>query len=222
MESIITLINAATFSVLVEGVEGRFLIEEQECAQVAEFEGNRRVPHGESANIRLKQRLSPEMVELIIKQRDSVGKLKISLRSCRLIIRAEIPGEQTESVKLAAGNEYGVETGNESKEKRRLKLEVGKLLLDGKEILADLEKMDTRVDSAKAVSAELKFGIWYEKVTGTLQGTPFTQLWDETKVGAHYYKTARKADYVEVCRSGLDRLEYIKQLVLDTGGSQTE
>ena len=109
----------------------------------------------------------------------------------------------------------------EQKAKKQLKLDLGKLLLNGKDILVDLEKMDARVDSLKAVSTENKFGIWYKTVSAALQDTPFDQLWDGTKVGVDYHRTARKADYIEACRSGLDRLEYIKQLMLDMDGSQT-
>ena len=98
---------------------------------------------------------------------------------------------------------------------KQLQLDVVKLLLDGKDVLAVLEKMDARVDSVKAVDAEDKLAVWYKKATGTLQGTPFAELWDRSKVGEDYHRTARKADYIEVCRSGLDRLEYIKQLILD-------
>jgi len=105
---------------------------------------------------------------------------------------------------------------DESKEKRQLHLDLGKFLLDGKEILADLEKMNAQVDSMSAVSAELKFEIWYKDVSKTLSKTGFNQLWYKNKVGLDYRK-ARKSDYIEACKYGLDRLEYIKQLMLDKG-----
>jgi len=38
----------------------------------------------------------------------------------------------------------------------------------------------------------------------------------ENKEGLDY-KKAKKTDYVEACKYGLDRLEYIKQLMLDRG-----
>jgi hypothetical protein len=110
---------------------------------------------------------------------------------------------------------------DESKKKRQLKLDVGKLLLDGKEILVDLEKMNAQLDSMGAVSAELKFDIWYKDVSKTLQNTDYDQLRFEDKEGLDYRK-AKKSDYVEACKYGLGRLEYIKQLMFDKEGSQTE
>jgi len=111
------------------------------------------------------------------------------------------------------------QTVDESKEKRQLKLDVGKLLLDGKEILVDLEKMNGQLDAAGAASAELKFEIWYKDVSKTLQNTDYDRLWFENKEGLDYRK-AKKTDYVEACKYGLDRLEYIKQLMFDRGDSQ--
>ena len=105
---------------------------------------------------------------------------------------------------------------DESKEKRQLQMDLGRLLLDGKEILVDLEKMNAQLDSMGAVSAELKFEIWYKDVSKTLQKTDFNQLWYKNKVGLDY-REARKSDYIEACKHGLDRLEYIKQLMLDKG-----
>ena len=62
---------------------------------------------------------------------------------------------------------------DESKEKRQLKLDVGKLLLDGKEILVDLEKMNAQLDSIGAVSAELTFEMCYKAASKTLQNTNY-------------------------------------------------
>jgi len=102
----------------------------------------------------------------------------------------------------------------------RIKMSLGKLLLDGKEILVDLEKMDAKVDSFNAVSAEWKFEIWYKEVSKTLQGTDFDQLWDKDRVESNFYKKALKSDYIQTCKQGLDRLENIKQLMFDKGDSR--
>ncbi|MBA7601243.1 hypothetical protein ES703_08310 [subsurface metagenome] len=102
----------------------------------------------------------------------------------------------------------------------RLKLDLGKLLLDGKEILVDLEKMNAQLDSMGVVSAELKFEIWYKDVSETLQNTEYDQLWFENKEGLNY-READTSDYLEICKHGLDRLEYIKQLIFDKEGSQS-
>ncbi len=112
------------------------------------------------------------------------------------------------------------QTVDASKEKRQLTLDVGKLLLDGKEILVDLEQMNAQLDSSGAVSAELKCEMWYEDVSKTLQDTDYNRLWFENKEGLDY-RTDDKSDYVETCKYGLDRLEYIKQLIFDKEGSQT-
>ncbi len=104
---------------------------------------------------------------------------------------------------------------DDSKEKRQLKFDVGKLLLDGKEILVDLEKMDAKLDTVGVVSAELKFEMWYKDISKTLQNTDYAKLWDENKVGTDYHYKAQKSDYVEACKYGLDRPEYIKQLMFD-------
>jgi len=109
----------------------------------------------------------------------------------------------------------------EQNSKTQLKLDVGRLLLDGKEILVDLERMNGLYDSAGVVSAELKFEIWYKLASQSLEGTEFNQLWDKDKVGVDYYKEALKSDYIEACKYGLDRLEYIKQLMFDKEDSQT-
>jgi len=97
-----------------------------------------------------------------------------------------------------------------------IKLELGKLLLDRKEILVDLEKMNGQLDALGAASAELKFEIWYKDVSKTLQNTDYDRLWFENKEGLDY-RTARKSDYIEACKYGLGRLEYIKQLMFDRG-----
>lgn len=89
-------------------------------------------------------------------------------------------------------------------------------MLDGKEILVALEKMNGLLDSAGVVSGQLHFGMWYKDVSETLQNTDYDRLWFENKEGLDYRK-AEKSDYVEVCKQSLDRLEYIRQLMPDKG-----
>ncbi len=93
IEMTMTLINACVFPILVKGVNGRFLIEGQECAHVAEMEGQTRIPHGESGGIRIKQRLSESMMNLIAPKLS----LRISLGSCQLVVQPEITGQQSQS-----------------------------------------------------------------------------------------------------------------------------
>lgn len=111
------------------------------------------------------------------------------------------------------------QTVDESKEEKQFKLDVGKLLLDGKEILVDLERMYAQLDWSGAVSPELKCEMWYKDASKTLQNTDYDRLWFENKEGLDY-RTANKSDYVEACKYGLGRLEYIKQLIFDKEGSQ--
>ncbi len=101
------------------------------------------------------------------------------------------------------------------------KLDLGKLLLDGKEILVDLEKAIALKDSWDKMAAELKCEMWYKDASKTLQNTDYDRLWFKNKEGLDY-RTANKSDYVEACKYGLGRLEYIKQLIFDKEGSQIE
>ena len=112
--------------------------------------------------------------------------------------------------------------GSTGSSERQLQLDVGRLLLDGKDALRGLEKMDARENTVEVVLAESKFGIWWGAVTETLQDTPFANLWDANKVGEDFHRTAHKQHYIEACQIGLDRLESIKQLMSDTGGSRTQ
>ena len=118
IELIFTLINAAVFAVNVTGVTGRFLIEEHECAQEVEFAGSKRLPHGESQNIRIRQRLTRDMAALIIGRRNLIptskmdaakkGKVNISLKACHLLISSEIEGEASKPNPFSIGGDYEV------------------------------------------------------------------------------------------------------------------
>jgi len=103
MELTLTVINAASFPVLVTGAEGRFLICGQECARPAEMQDRRGIPHGERGDILVRQWLSSDMMNLIVKQPDDI---EISLRACRLIIEAEVPGEEPKPTRIHMGTEF--------------------------------------------------------------------------------------------------------------------
>ena len=108
IEMTMTLINAAAFPILVIGAKGRFLIEEQECAQAAEMEGRTRIHHGEAVGIRIKQRLSQEMVNLIIGRKMHQVPLRISLKLCQIVVQPEITGEQSEPSDISLGRDQNV------------------------------------------------------------------------------------------------------------------
>jgi len=108
----ITIINAAIFSILVTRVEGRFVIESGECPYAAESTwGQVRIPHGESTSLRLRQHLTKDMAQMILRLRDETRKLRVDIGSCRLIVEPEIPGEQTKPVQMGISNvdEYKVD-----------------------------------------------------------------------------------------------------------------
>lgn len=105
---------------------------------------------------------------------------------------------------------------------RHLQLNVGSLLLDGKDILRALEKMDAREDSLGAVAAQLNFQIWFRKVSKTLQGSSYDALWDRTKVREDFHKTADKTHFIEACTAALERVDHVSALMLDLGGSQPQ
>lgn len=118
IDLVFTIINASVFAINFTGITGRFLIEDHECAQEAEFTGSQRLPHGERQNIRIRQRLTRDMADLIIDRRNLVptsrmdaakkGKVNISLKSCHLTINSEIEGEPLKTFLLAIGGDYEV------------------------------------------------------------------------------------------------------------------
>ena len=118
IDLVFTVINAAIFAINIQNITGRFLIEEHECAQEAEIGGSTRIPHGESGHIRIRQRLTREMADLIINRRDLIptskmdvakkGRIKISLRTCQLTISSEIEDETLKTIPLTIGGDYEV------------------------------------------------------------------------------------------------------------------
>ncbi len=155
-----------------------------------------------------KNRFSRMLYSALTSSNISPHKIEIAL--------GEILEEITERLKvLKQGKSFDGELTNAI----RLKLDVGKLLLDGKEILVDLEKRYAQLDWSGAVSPELKCEMWYKDASKTLQNTDYDRLWFENKEGLDY-RTANKSDYIEALKYGLDRLEYIKQLIFDKEGSQ--
>lgn len=118
IDLVFTMINAAIFAVNIQGLTGRFLIEEHECSQPAELISIKRLPHGGQTNIRIRQRLTRDMANLIISRRDQTptskidmakkGRIKISLGTCQLTISSEIEGEPPKPIPLTIGGDYEV------------------------------------------------------------------------------------------------------------------
>lgn len=112
MELVVTIINSNVFPILIKAVEGRFVIDNQECAYTSEMEGTLRIPHGEFRNIRIKQRLSREMANTIIA---AEGKLKISLKRCKIITQLELEKGSVESTSFVLGGDTPFELSCKSK-----------------------------------------------------------------------------------------------------------
>ncbi len=119
VDLVFTIINAAVFAINIQDVTGLFLIENHECSQKVEVSCSKRIPHGESQNIHIRQRLTSEMADLIIRKRKPEepqklvlptyrGKVDINLRDCKLLINAEIEGESQKNISIAIGTEHEV------------------------------------------------------------------------------------------------------------------
>jgi len=103
IELTLTVINATCFPILVAGVSGRFQIMGQECSVPIEKEGKTRISHGSSAGIRIRQWLSPDMMNLIVLNSE---KIEISLKGCQLTIETEVPDEQSEQTRISIGTDH--------------------------------------------------------------------------------------------------------------------
>jgi hypothetical protein len=110
MEMTVSIINAAIFPILIDGVKGRFSIAGQECAQVAEMKSKTRIPHGEHGNIRIRQHLSQEMVNRIVGMHVRREPLKIDLKSCELVVIPEVNGKPTIPLQVSLAKEFHVPT----------------------------------------------------------------------------------------------------------------
>ncbi len=104
----VTMINANIYNIKIEKVRGRFLIEGQECAQVAELLSATGIPHGESGNITIRQRISGEMKKFMIKQGYSQDTLSVSVAPCDILIQPWVQGGKPSWVSI--GNEFTIPT----------------------------------------------------------------------------------------------------------------
>ena len=96
----IKIINAAVFPILIKGIEGSFTIQGTKCNWDATISPQSRIPHGESSNILIRQRLLKETVEMMVKLHNERDGFMVNLNSCRLIIQAEEPNVENESAKI--------------------------------------------------------------------------------------------------------------------------
>ncbi len=83
----VTLINANIYDIKVEDIRGRFLIGGQECAHAAELLSVTQIPHGESGNIAIRQRISSEMKEFMVKQVHLQDTLNVSVAPCGILVQ---------------------------------------------------------------------------------------------------------------------------------------
>ncbi len=68
------------------------------------MEGEKRLLRGTASPVRLKQRLTKEMAQLMTQYRDSGDSLKIGLGHCQLIIQAEEPDHQNQTTSIGIGS----------------------------------------------------------------------------------------------------------------------
>jgi hypothetical protein len=99
MEVIIQIVNAAVFPITIKGVEGSFAIQGTKCNWDATVSQSR-IPHGESSNICISQRLLKETVDIMVKLHNERHGFTIDLNSCRLVIQADEPNMENKLVKI--------------------------------------------------------------------------------------------------------------------------
>ena len=92
---IINMVNANVYAVTITEVEGRFLIEGQECAYPTELCGTSRILHGETTGIRFRQRISQEMKKFIISRAQPPGNLAIQVHTCKIMVKCEVEGHES-------------------------------------------------------------------------------------------------------------------------------
>lgn len=100
--------------------------------------------------------------------------------------------------------------------KKEVQLDLVKLFHEGKDVQANLKKVQAQWSASEQVSAELHFEAWFTHVSNTLKNTEFINLWYENKV-VNYRKDSI-SDYIGASERALDRLESIMQLTKE--GSQ--
>ena len=110
--------------------------------------------------------------------------------------------------------------------KGELNLDLVKLFHEGKDIQAELERVQILSANAQVsgfisplVSAEIHFEAWFANVTKTLENTDCKKLWYGNKVVNHEKDSL--SDYIGASKRALDRLESILQLTSHKEGFQT-
>lgn len=109
IEVTVNLINAHVFPILVTGVSGRLSINGDECAFAVEMATTIRILHGESSNVRMKQRLTREMIQSITLPSWANIPFKVGFQSCQFKIQPEIEGEHAEPTSIGLTAEIDVQ-----------------------------------------------------------------------------------------------------------------
>lgn len=145
----------------------------------------------------------------------SVGDSKINLLGSLVLdieIGSEIPDSLplTVQIKLSLGV-FGLEAEILSgMSERQLRLNLTRLLHDGKDIVAQLKRAQNRGPSTgvqSQVSAEISFEAWCSRVHSTLKNTALKKLWYEQKPVD--YRKDSLSDYISESERALERAETI-------------
>lgn len=102
MEVILCIINSAIFPILIKGVEGALFINKRRCHLGATQDGGHRIMHGTSAQIRIRQRLTQEVAEIIRASRTKGESISVIL-GCQLVVEAEEPDYPSKPLKVGFG-----------------------------------------------------------------------------------------------------------------------
>jgi hypothetical protein len=101
---------------------------------------------------------------------------------------------------------------------KQLKLRLGKLLHDGKDIRHRITTAQNNLDINEQVAAEIHFESWFTDVTNALEDTDYKKMWYENKVVD--YRRDQITDYLSACDRSLERLKSIIELTSHKAGSQ--
>ncbi|MBN2187191.1 MAG: hypothetical protein JW732_07065 [Dehalococcoidia bacterium] len=103
MQAIFGIVNANCFPVVIIGARGSLNIQGLTCNYEIKKEGQTRILHGESAPIRLTQRVTRETVDKMIALTNDSNGFMVDFNSCQLLIQPELPNEVHEPIKIGLG-----------------------------------------------------------------------------------------------------------------------
>jgi hypothetical protein len=97
------IVNATCFPILIAGVQGALTIQGTKCNFDLKLDGSTRIPHGESSNIGLTQRVTKETVGKMVKLHNERDGFMVDFATCQLLIQPEIPYEEHKPIEIGIG-----------------------------------------------------------------------------------------------------------------------